>query len=409
MSRRHARRGFVLLLIAVSAVVLFGFAGLAIDVGSLHLRRVRQQTAADAAALAATLERAAGRADQATAAARLAAQQHGFTHGSNGVTVTVNFPPSSGDYTTENSAGEVIVTASGPTYFMQALGVGSQLLRTRAVAKPGPDPNCVYALDPSENDGLKMSGSAAVNVSCGIFVNSSASKAVNLSGSACITASSVKVVGSVASSSSCPITPTATTGVTPITDPLASLTPPAYGGCDYTGYKLGGGADTISPGVYCKGIVVSGGGQLTMLPGTYIMVGTGLDMSGGSSKVVGNGVTVYNTFNGSYAFGGFTLSGGGDFQLKAPTSGPYAGILLFEDRAAPTAKPSTLSGGTSSWLEGAVYLRNNTLKLSGGSSVAAYTVLVADKFELSGSSSLGSDYSGLSSGPPLKNGVAMVE
>ena len=45
-------RGAVLVLVAASMVVMFGFAALAVDVGNLMLVRTESQKAADAAALA---------------------------------------------------------------------------------------------------------------------------------------------------------------------------------------------------------------------------------------------------------------------------------------------------------------------------------------------------------------------
>lgn len=61
-SRLHGRaglrgqRGAVAVVVGLSALVLFGFAGIAIDVGRLYVNRTELQTAADACALAASAE-----------------------------------------------------------------------------------------------------------------------------------------------------------------------------------------------------------------------------------------------------------------------------------------------------------------------------------------------------------------
>ena len=52
----RGQRGAVAVVVALSALVLFGFAGIAIDVGRLYINRTELQTAADACALAAAAE-----------------------------------------------------------------------------------------------------------------------------------------------------------------------------------------------------------------------------------------------------------------------------------------------------------------------------------------------------------------
>ncbi len=396
------------MLLAVSTAVMFGFVGLAIDVGSIHLARIRQQTAADAAVMAAVQEVAAGRPAEVGTAARMASQQNGFTDGVNGVTVTVNKPPSTGDYSSDNSATEVILAANTSTFFMRLFGLDSMMVRTRAVSRPGPDPNCIYILEPSDNDALKMGGSSGINASCGVYVNSTDSKAIKISSSACLNASSIKVVGGFDHGSSCPMTPTPTTGVAPVPDPLASLPAPAVGGCNQTELKVDGVSLTVSPGVYCKGIEVKSGGQLTMLPGVYIISGKGLKMDGNASRIAGSGVMIYNTSGNGYSFDRVDINAG-SLQLSGPVSGPYSGILYFEDRAAPSGKDVTMDNLVNSYLEGAIYARNNKFKLASLNSTAKFSIFVVKELEMTGSSVIGTDYSSLSSGSPLKSGAAVVE
>lgn len=405
---RQRSRGFVLLLLAVSALVLFGFVGLSVDVGYIHLARTRQQAAADAAAMAAVHEVTAGRSANVAAAARLASQQNGFTDGVNGVTVTVNKPPSSGDYSADNSATEVILAANASTFFMRTFGLTSVLVRTRAVSRPAPDPNCIYILDPADNDALKMGGTSAINASCGIYVNSTHEKAINVGSSACLNATSIKVVGGFYHNSSCPMTPTPTTGVDPVPDPLASLPAPAVGGCTQSKYEVDGVSVTASPGVYCEGITVKNGGRLTLLPGVYIISGKGLTMGGNTSRLTGSGVMIYNTSGNGYAFDRVDINAG-TVQLSGPTSGPYSGILYFEDRAAPSGKDVTMDNLVNSYLEGAIYTKNNKFRLASLNSSAKFAIFVVKKLELTGPSVIGTDYSSLSDGSPLKSGAGVVE
>jgi len=139
-TRGKQRRGVVLILFAISAVVLFGFVGLAFDIGRMYIVRNEAQGYCDAAALAAA-SLLNGTMD-GIAAARAAAQTGQYFNTAGGWKsyhfqnttfqgVTVEFAtqyaaasPASGDWTATPASGAgyrfVRVTASGqvPVYFM---------------------------------------------------------------------------------------------------------------------------------------------------------------------------------------------------------------------------------------------------------------------------------------------------
>src|SRR4051812_39036642 len=94
VSYNPGRRGFVLITMLCCLVVLVGFLGLAIDSNYLELIKTRMQTAADAAALGGVQEIKMNGTANVVAAARGDAALNGFTDGQDGVTVTVNNPPS---------------------------------------------------------------------------------------------------------------------------------------------------------------------------------------------------------------------------------------------------------------------------------------------------------------------------
>ena len=72
-----------------------------------------------------------------------------------------------------------------------------------------------------------------------------------------------------------------------------------------------------------------------MNSGIYIIEGGGFTVSGNAS-VTGSGVMIVNagskypTTGGTY--GSITLSGNGSYNLSPPTSGTYAGIVIFQTR-----------------------------------------------------------------------------
>src|SRR5439155_10574785 len=127
--------------------VLLAFVGLAFDVGYVQWSRRRAQTATDAGAMAGAWANKQG--DTYVTAGQNASADNGYTNGTDGVTVTINKPPTSGSYTTDANAVEAIVSQDAPSYFMRILGWNVLPVRARAVAKGGFSTACIYALDPS--------------------------------------------------------------------------------------------------------------------------------------------------------------------------------------------------------------------------------------------------------------------
>src|SRR5260221_5046504 len=185
----NKQSGQVLVGVAVVMVVLCGFAGLAIDMGTLRYQKRLQQTAADSGAVAGAQNLQFG--SGVTTGARGAATQNGYTDNNSGagcvggavgcISVAVNNPPSTGPHSsgTLDAAKyvEVIVTEVQPTYFMQIFGVSSKPVTARAVAtniSGGTTSNCLYTLGPPTNaiTGIDAQGSAGLNApNCGISDN----------------------------------------------------------------------------------------------------------------------------------------------------------------------------------------------------------------------------------------------
>src|SRR5580700_7666627 len=106
---RSKERGSITFIAAISMVALVGFTGMAVDVGYLQWTQVRIQDATDAAAQAALIELENGNTDWVTAGQNAAAM-NGFVNGANGVTVTVNNPPTQGTMKGQTNALEAIIT-----------------------------------------------------------------------------------------------------------------------------------------------------------------------------------------------------------------------------------------------------------------------------------------------------------
>jgi putative Flp pilus-assembly TadE/G-like protein len=394
----HRAPGQVVVLMALSLLALLGFAGLATDVGYFRLQQRMAQTAADSAAKAGVENISGG---EYTTAAQNDAALNGFTDGSDGVTVTVSKPPTSGSYSGDPNAVAVIVSKAQPTFFLWSLGFKTVTISATAVAKLASG-GCVIALNKTKSNALVASGSASVSAQCAVEVDSSSSNAVVTSGSACITGTSIDIVGNYSNSSSCGPSPKPTTGIASFSDPLSSLAAPTYGTCNHTNFSISS-SQTLDPGVYCNGITIKNlGTTATLNAGTYILLGGGFNVSGGAS-VTGSSVFFYNTGNATYAYKPVVISGGSGVTLSAPTTGTYAGILFFQDRSISSSSQNTISGASTAKIEGTLYFPTTPLTYSGGSSSsgAAYTVLIADTITFSGSSYIGDDYTSLPYGSPV--------
>lgn len=392
----------------LSLVVIFAFLGLAIDVGYEQLVKIRMQTAADAAALGGAQEIRASGPSNVTASAKADAAVNGFTDGQNSVTVTVNNPPSTGYSTSDSSAVEVLISQNVPTFFMQVLGFSSGRVQARAVARIGGGTTCFYTLNPSMSGALSVSGGVTATFACGVMVNSNSNTALSVTGGSHLNAPYLAVVGRSTINGGSSVSPSPTQGVPAVTDPLASLARPAVGSCTYTNINIGSGATTsVNPGTYCNGLIIAGGATVTMNSGLYIFKGGGFHIAGGA-HVTGTGVTLYNSTAAGYTYQPFVFDNGTGITLTAPTTGTYAGILLYQDPTVVSSLRNTFAGGVNATMTGTFYFPTTGLDYSGGAN-AAYTIIVADNVTFSGGATVNNNYSSLPGGSPIKGTAALSE
>ncbi len=464
--RKHSIRsrregGQTLIMVTLALVPMFGIMGLVVDLGYMHFVKEEAQTAAEVAAKAALLNLHATVGGALTACSSAVVCQSTITSCPSNITTPQNsievgcmyaanhgFQPGGNQSVTYQTGGSALtgtsatpptvsgisnvsywvtyrVTQTVPQLFSAVLGFPSGMVAARSTAVMVGANDCIYALDPAASGAVNVSGTAELSSACGLYVNSSSTTAMTCNGhgsSPAYDASEYDIVGSYGCAASA-IIGTPNTGVSHISDPLASLAVPATGPytCDYTNTVVNdGGTDPLPPGVYCGGIrVKKGTAQFT--GGKYILVGGGLSTQDSNSIIdARNGVLIYNTYDSSHAFGGVSIAANSLAQMNAMTTGPYAGILYFEDRTAPNcptvcSTTDTFTGGGNTEFTGAIYAKNATLSFSGNPSAtsgssgyAAYTMIIADQFNLVGASVINNDYSSLPGGSPLQQ-VAIVE
>jgi hypothetical protein len=406
--RTGSERGTIIPLMAMVMLTLVAFLGLAFDAAFLYFEKRRVQTAADAGAIAGAQELLRLNTGNVTTAARKDAQLNRFTHGTNGVDVTVNNPPLSGARAGNSKFVEVIVSEPRPTWFMNVVGVDSSTVRARAVAGLVASGGCVYALNRNTgtNDGISMNGTTSANFNCGVYSNSNF-RAV---GGACISTPSASYSGSYDNHSGTCGPSTVGQGI-PSVDPIAGrFTMPSTSPCTYTNFKGTTSTVVLDPGVYCKGITFTGSvDNVVFNPGTYVIAGGGMRIAG--LQVTGTGVTFFNTYTGSSAYDSISITGGGTVSLTAPTSGPNAGLLFYQDPSVAWASNngSTVTGNSTSTFDGIMYFPTTDLTYSGNSSTNGYTMIVAYNLAINGNSTVGSNYGSLPGGVSPFSVAAFVE
>ena len=176
--------------------------------------------------------------------------------------------------------------------------------------------------------------------------------------------------------------PTPQTDCPAIADPLAGLPAPAVGACTFTKYKVTSGSQSLTPGVYCGGIEVGSNAAVNLLPGTYVIKDGSLSVKS-NATLSGNDVTLYLTGSGAT----IEVKADSTISLTAPSTGTYAGVLMFEDRNAPLHQTHKFESRNAPNLLGTIYLSRGDLQVgvkgSGGSggvavgATSAWTIIVA--------------------------------
>ena len=269
---------------------------------------------------------------------------------------------------------------------------------------------CVWALDKSASNALSISGGVTISApGCGVVVDSTSNSAMSFAGTGSFTAYYFDIAGGYTKSGGVTLSPTPVTGSAMPPAPLSFLVPPTSNSCTYTNVTVSARSATLNPGTYCNGITVSGVAQVPVNPGTYILRGGGLNVSG-SSILSGTGVTFFLTQGPGYSYGPLSVSSGTVMTLKAPTCGPLEGILFYQDPGIGTGKAASLiSGSTLSTLEGVMYFATTSLTFTGSAAghQGNYLTLVADTISLTGSATIPVNYGGLCNAGPLAPPVAV--
>ncbi len=369
------KHGGIATTFAIGLVPLMMIAGLAIDYGIMYREANFLQSRADAAAIAGgheiSLANATG--DQIIAAAIATAYQSGKTH--RGTPFSVDVAVDLANRKVKVSIKEYWKPFLAQFFYKKV----TPIIVDAEVSTIGGTKICVIGLDQKKGATVHLRSNARLLAKgCGVFSNSDSTSSIRMDDNATMEASVICSSGGLSGKSSafkpdpvvdCPI----------YSDPLADRPAPSFGGCDYNAMVIKNISKTLSPGVYCKGLTISGTSSVTFKPGIYII-------KDGKFRVTDNaratGVNV-----GFYLTGKQTvleLKKSTSISLTAPTSGIMAGLLFFEDRMAG-GNTHRITSDDARLLLGTIYFPNSSLLVDADSAVAdqsAYTAIIVKKLRL---------------------------
>jgi Flp pilus assembly protein TadG len=421
------QRGATAVIVAISAPIMLAMAGLGIDAGWWYTIKRQNQSAADAAAVSAAYEVAAGLTDVSknlTPAATQAAKQNGWnnTNPPAGLTpIAVTYPCCGGSFAANGI--QVVLQQQQSSWLANFGSLANVTISNRAVAVVSKlPPACMLALgrSPPPNGAQTLGqtvsekGNATINApDCTIVSDSSAADSFYLQGHVTVDAATVVTPGQitrVGGSYTLNLKYPAQTGANPVADPYAGTLTHAAFLADMATAPLCQPANgpftnaSVTPGCMINGGLNLKGGTLDLLPGTYWITDGDLQLGPGggtlqctSCTAGGAGVTIILTTqkaNGG-TVGTVLLRSLANLNLVAPSTGPFAGMVLIQDGNGVPAgdtinsDPGTpANGNAQESLSGLVYFPASTLSFhgtpTGNVGAANCMVVVANKIQLQG-------------------------
>lgn len=364
------RRGNALVIAAAAFPLVVGAAGLGTDTIQWVVWKRQLQRAADSAAIAGVYARAQSQDLEAAVGTDLGKNNHVW------VPLLTGFP----QVATPADTSTRTFTTSVSLAVQQKLGFSSLFIstpptiRVSATAAMIPDDTyCVVALQPTADPGIYIGGSSNVKMGCGAISNSlSATDSVKVNGTAHrFEADPVAAVGGISSDIN------GAEDLQPyhvaMPDPYAgkfSTEVPAGETCTNFNHPSKQNPDgTMKPGCYNN--FMAGPGTV-LSPGTYYLNNASIKLTGHDS-LSGEGVTLILTGSNP---GSIEMSGNSSMELTAPTTGPYADMVLIQSANAMTGNNNTINGDNGTSLDGAIYFPKGDLTFTGSSSAATQCAMV---------------------------------
>lgn len=325
------RSGNIALTVALALPVFVALGGFVVDYSMWLSQSSNIRAAADAASLAAARE--------LTIATATTPRVQAIAE--NVVKANIEVPKGfGGEYTTSSeilengSAIAVTVTQNKVSYFSGAIGINPGTLSARSVARiVGGGKICVVALEKTASGTMTFEkNSKLTGIDCGVYSNAVHKDGLSLNKGSEVNASLVCSAGGIKNMGGAIKPREGVTDCPQIGDPLAARTLTAISGACNPGFKLESGSRTLMPGRYCGKVEVRDSASVTLSPGLYqfedrLIVDKNAELLGSDVSLI---------FKGDKAT--FDFLKNARIELSARTSGPFAGILFWQDPAALTHK-----------------------------------------------------------------------
>ena len=445
MDPKLQNRGQALVLIALAAVGLFGFAALAIDGSRIFSDRRHAQNAADTSALAAALSKIrADPPETGDAVAEAAAFDRAASNGFDDTNSIVEMhicdepdldPPCQGIPVGENPSEyiQVVIRLSTPTTFARVLGWTEVPSIVSAIARaepggPGPIGRgfALSAMSQTEEDAVLGLGNFNLDINnSGVFDNSNHGCAMTFAGSAgsytVDTAFSVvggncqngfpQINGPIQGASQQPYPPTITVlepSITCTGNSVYDAADRTYTPGNHTNLNIPNGTITFAPGNHCFDGGVSIGGNTHIIAfntnflirsGEFLMNSNGsftcdnllVHIDGGTGfRVNGNSENECNGVTFFASTGDVSWNGNPEIDFRAPTWGPYQGLLIY----LPYGNDSdlTINGNPGVNLVGSIVAVDSEITIDGNSSTYLRSAIIGETVRLTGNGNMVIDY-----------------
>ncbi len=358
------RRGTMAVLVAIASLPIMASVGIAIDIYRSVNTASALQSSVDAAALAAASSYGAPDAQKKKTATDF------FNTNGYGLGASANVE-------TEVNGEKVTVTARSivKSTFTQIIGVEEIPVAKSATAVGMPRPVCILSLSPNADAAIRFQGNPSLQApDCVMHANSRSSSAILGKGSPTIHPLLSSAVGGIEGTGFVTAT---RPNAQPVADPFRGL-PQMNSSFCIPQPTLKVGHHNLSPGVYCD-LKIGPHADVDFAPGLYVIKGA-MDIQP-NAELHGKGVTFDLAGIDSY----FWLSANSNYDISAPDSGPYQGLLI-RLRGASEAFQSRIYGGGDVAINGTIYAPLAQVHFQGGASASLNatfnttgTALIADK------------------------------
>ena len=414
------RRGNALMIAGASLPLVVGAAGLATDTIQWTMWKRQLQRAADSAAIAGVYNREAANGattNTGTAVSHdLTLNNHTWMALKSGFPV-VNYPANSGVLTNQVAVSLAVQQRLPFSSLFLATAPTITANATAAAINAGGNA-CVEALETNANQtGITNNGNTTIDMpNCVMYSNSPSANSASAGGSSSVTAKAIAAVGGISQSNNwhvqsyMPYSPA-------LPDPFAGVTPnPADMNC--TTDALDHNTDLAAmkaAGINCFGSMSVGSNKSVSVPadfGPIYINGGSIDLKGDFTCTGCTLVLTNKDTSPTATIGTIDSNAQAHNNITAPTTGPFAGLAIYQDRRA-TGNTNKINGGSDNEITGAAYFPKDILWINGsGTGDALCAMWVARRIVFVGNSGiklLGIDDAACAgSGLPPVNNVKIV-